>query len=297
MSKCPFCQSSEFGGSYMPSTIFNKKRFNYRTCNKCKLIYLDSFPNEDDLGLMYPTTYQNGVNRKINMGKPLGLRFRYDYQLDVIKKHSKEKRILDYGCGDCNFLINFQNEGYQCLGTEYNAKHVDILKQELPEMKFFTIDEFNKSKEVYSIIRISNVLEHLTNPTEVINNIVNSKMKQGGLLLIEGPIENNSNLALFFRKTYFVLKKYSNPSWTVTHTPTHIFMSDRKNQRQFFNKFNLEEVHFEIIENAWPFPETFNQFEGIGSKLKWIIAKLSIFISRLFKNKLGNTFMYAGVKK
>ena len=295
---CPFCNYIEHKTSYLPNTIFNGKKFDYFTCLNCKLIYISPIPNDDDFIKMYPPTYQNGVDTTIlkNQYKKLpGLRFNYGYQFDLIKKYLPNGKILDYGCGNANFIVNANSQGFNIVGAEYNKEHIEFLKKSLPN-EFYLIDEIlNGEIGGFDIIRLSNVLEHLPNPIETIKILI-TKLNKNGILLIEGPMENNCNFAFLTRKLYFSIRKKMNKNWKVTHAPTHIFFSNRKNQRSFFKQFEIEELHFNIDEAEWPYPQSIKNAYGIGEKTKAIIAKISILLSSLFKNQ-GNIFIYVGKKQ
>jgi 2-polyprenyl-3-methyl-5-hydroxy-6-metoxy-1,4-benzoquinol methylase len=291
---CPFCSSSESKLSYLPDTFFNRKNFSYIQCKNCNLIYLTPFPTQEDYVFMYPPSYQSGINTKIIENEKLaGLRFPYSKHFELINKFSPGKKILDYGCGSANFVLNAHKKGFACDGVEYNSAHIDILIKEIPGGNFYLIDDFLKSTILkYDVIRLSNVLEHLDNPNGVIQ-ILTKKLNPKGILLVEGPIETNTNLAFLFRRTYFQLYKLINKNRKATHSPTHIFFSNAVNQKEFFKQNKLSELHFEVTECEWPFPENFSEVKSVGSFFKWMIAKKSKLISHFAKN-WGNTFIYVG---
>ena len=297
MSSCLFCRNTNCKSSYLPSSFYNNKFFNYVQCTNCKLIYQDPLPNEDDYKVMYPPTYQMGIGDNI-LEKPYkklsGLRFSYGHQFDLINKFQVNGTMLDYGCGDANFLINANHHNIDCDGVEYSTEHVEILKRGINGRRFFTIEDFWKQGELkYDIIRLSNVLEHLDNPIGIVTKLV-SRLNPDGILLIEGPIETNFNLAQQLRSFYFRLKKRLWKNWHGTHAPTHIIFSNLQNQRDFFSQFNLKELHFEVSEAEWPFPR-FQDVKGVGDFIKAFIAKLSMMLSKMNKN-WGNTFLYIGRK-
>lgn len=291
-SKCLFCFSEKSSPSYLPSTFFNNKRFDCLTCSNCGLHYINPLPDDSDFMAMYPPSYQSGVNREIckdQYKKISGLRFSYGKQFDLINKHFKNARVLDYGCGHGNFLINAKHMGFECDGTEFNPTHVELLRKEIPGSNFYTIPNFLNDKNLkYDVIRLSNVLEHLTNPVEITKQLID-KLTPGGLLLIEGPIETNANLGFWIRKIYFKQRK-NEPA---NHPPTHIFFSDSKNQRAFFENLGMKELHFQLSESAWPFPDKFSDVKGPGALFKYLAGKLSVGLKPLNKN-WGNTFIYLG---
>jgi len=292
---CIFCTSSRSKGSYLPDTKFNNKIFTYRRCLDCDLIYINPIPNEGDLIKMYPPSYQNGVESNIldsPYKKLIGLRFSYGYQFKLLNSLSFKGKMLDYGCGTANFVINSNNAGYICDGAEFNPDHVKILKKEIPQSQFYTIDDLLASNVNYDLIRLSNVLEHFTDPVGAMEKL-KAKLNPKGYFLIEGPIETNFNFALLFRKMYFRFRKKINVNYIAHHTPTHIIFTNLENQLQFFENLKLNKVHLKTSEAEWPFPPNFKSANGVVSKLNFIIARISIVLKKLNK-KWGNTFIYVG---
>lgn len=299
MQSCPFCFSDKHTFSYLPPTFFNHKQFSYYNCKSCNLHYVHPFPDAGDFEAMYPPSYQSGVNAEIcadPYNKVSGIRFSYGRQFDLINKYAAGKKILDYGCGNANFLINARHHGFNCDGAEYNREHVDILKKEIPGSNFYLLEDFfSDPNTTYDVIRLSNVLEHLTNPREITEKLV-AKLNPKGILIIEGPVENNFTFALLIRKAYFRLGRLLRKNRVVSHVPTHIFFSNAHNQRGFFQHYPLQEMHFELAESEWPFPEKWEQVTGLASAFMFVSAKLSMMLKPLSKN-WGNTFIYVGQKR
>lgn len=295
---CQLCNEVKYNISYLPSTRFNDKIFEYRGCASCKLIYLYPLPTPDDYLKMYPPQYQNGIDDRlqINPEKKLpGLRFSYQVHWDLINRYKPNGRILDYGCGSANFIVNSLSKGYICDGAEYNPTHVEILNSNNSNAKFYQIEDIltQKIEARYDVIRLSNVFEHLDKPIEVIDSL-KKLLNEDGIFLIEGPLENNPNLAWWIRKFYFKIKKKVAKNKLETHAPTHIIFTNATNQKTFFEKAGLIELYFEVTESEWPFPS--KEFvKTKGDRIKNYIARLSMVTSNLFKNK-GNTFIYVGRK-
>jgi 2-polyprenyl-3-methyl-5-hydroxy-6-metoxy-1,4-benzoquinol methylase len=157
-----------------------------------------------------------------------------------------------------------------------------------------TIDEFFKSEDKFDIIFLSNVLEHLTNPKEIMQ-LLKGRLTDNGLFVLEGPIENNFNLTQLVRKTLFFIRKYIFRK-KASHVPTHILYSNRKNQEQLFKDIGLETLYFDIDESNWPFPSNYADCKSMMQKAMYWIATFSVKMSKNFP-WWGNNFTYIGKKK
>lgn len=292
---CPFCNSNQIVDSKLPNNFFNDKTFDFFTCANCSLVYINPIPNADDLEKMYPPSYQGAISLdKMDIRKKLpGLRFTYKEQLDIINEKTND-RILDYGCGTGHFIYNALQEGTTVDGVEFSSIVIEQLRNKMPKNKFYTINEFNAISHKYKIIRLSNVLEHFTSPVEEFRKLL-EKLEVGGLVIVEGPLEMNISLVNFFKWNYLKVRKMINSSYYTNHHPTHIFFSNKKNQLNFFKKFELKTLEYYAKENTWPYPEKIKDAKTVGLLFKYMIGKLSIFLSLIIPN-YGNTFLYVGKK-
>jgi SAM-dependent methyltransferase len=297
---CPFCNSADAVSTAYPSNRFNNKHFSYVRCMSCSLVYLNNFPDDGDYAVMYPPSYQGNkavLNIQTDPYKKLpGLRFSYGFQFDLIRKQSGAKsKILDYGCGTGHFIANAIHHGFQCDGAEFNQDYVSALQSGMPSARFYVIDQLLAGgiTEKYDVIRLSNVLEHLTDPAGILH-VLKNNLAQGGIILIEGPVEENFCFATAFRKLYFRIGRILKPGRVISSPPYHIFFSNRINQRNFFQEAGFSETHFYIAEDAWPFPSSFRMAHGIKEKMMALVAKTSIFLSGLCNKNWGNTFIYTG---
>lgn len=136
--------------------------------------------------------------QKYQMNK-VDLSFKNDSHSIIINrilKGNKKGDVLDIGCntgaiGDC-----LSTRDYNVDGIEYDKDFFDILKEKniYKNMYNMSICDFNSKqfkdfyndKKKYDYIIFADVLEHLTNPDEVIFKLT-SKLKKDGKILISIP--------------------------------------------------------------------------------------------------------------
>jgi SAM-dependent methyltransferase len=285
MSLCPYCNGHSFSPSYLISTEFNGKIFNYRKCESCGVISVNPFPEASDYLAMYPPDYQGEI---FTSGKN-----NYKNLLTQIKAHCTEgATVLDYGCGNSALICELHEAGFRVSGVEYNPSFVALLKKKISFARFYTIDEFWSDETLkFDVVIFNNVIEHLTNPAEILNK-TRHRLQPNGILVGIGPVEDNFSLAHSFRKLVFRIKQMIRAG-NHHHPPYHISFTNAENQEGLFRNAGYETIRFEVKEQCWPFPDRFDLKKPIPSLL-YLIARLSILISPLFYKKAGNYFIYFG---
>lgn len=294
---CLFCGSKTVLDSGLPLNTYNGRAFTYVRCGTCRLTSIDPIPDQKDLEKMYPPSYQQGAVRRVVdcQKKQPGLRYSYDRLFSIIRSRGAAVTVADFGCGNGQFVYNALQHTISMEGVEFNATQVETLNAIIPETRFYTVDAFFEIDQRYDVIVLSNVLEHFTEPGKMVTALLN-KLNDKGMLLVEGPLEDNTSLVNASRWLYLRLRKKLSSGYATHHAPTHIFYSNYTNQLHFFEHSGLVTLHYHTSENSWPYPESIRECKTPGLFLKYLIAGLSKGLGFL-SSKYGNTFIYAGEKK
>ena len=93
--------------------------------------------------------------------------------------------MLDYGCGAGLMLRVFKEYGYQVLGVEESENFRTILGRENIS-SIASLSEIDDLRESFDLVIVKDVIEHLENPVESINEIV-SFIKPGGFIYVRVP--------------------------------------------------------------------------------------------------------------
>jgi 2-polyprenyl-3-methyl-5-hydroxy-6-metoxy-1,4-benzoquinol methylase len=230
---------------------------------------------------MYPVEYQGAIETDGSSNEIL----------DILGSFGNFTSLLDYGCGNGRFISKALEKGYKVTGTEFNAELVESLQHAFPAASFMTIEQFFKTGEKYDVILLSNVLEHLVNPKEIMLKL-KTHLNPGGIFVLEGPVENNFTLTKYALHSIFLLRKKLTHH-KASHAPLHVFYSDRQNQENFFKSIGLQTLHYRLEESHWPFPSSLKASDTMLKKMMFLIADASVRLGSRFPF-WGNNFKYIG---
>lgn len=195
----------------------------------------------------------------------------YTARLEALRKYTKgAKIVLDFGCGNGNFVKFLQSKNYNALGYDKSAnitEHLALQKTPL----------YRNEKDIpnfyFDMITCFDVIEHTTNPAEIVETL-HKKLKKGGILLITTPnAESISSRAL---------GKY----WWVFGSTAHFVLFSIFSLKLLLTSFNFNilDVSTDTL-TPWFVPS-----EKFLSKIlnKIVYVALLPFMKSLFRNGLGD---------
>lgn len=174
-------------------------------------VFCSKIPTEEELFNHYnnyPIGY--GVDSAITTS-------RINEVLDVFEKFRQTNKMLDVGCGPGLFLIEAQKRGWEVYGTEFtdnqlaylNNKGINTLKGKLSNDSF--------ENELFDVIISSEVIEHINNPVEEMQQF-HRLLRKGGLVYITTP--NFNALERYLLKGDYDIIEY--PEHLCYYTPKTI---------------------------------------------------------------------------
>lgn len=178
-TKCPNCNST-----YL--LVLEKYKSNHLTkCNNCSFVFCKPIPTVDELNSYY-AEYSYGGDYFVS---PITIK-RYKEILKGFEKYNKSNRILDVGCGNGLFLSVAKELGWECYGTEYSPKAVELCRNKgLTVFQGSLADVINEIPVVDIVVSFE-VIEHVSFPGIEIENISRA-LRVGGALYITTPNFNS----------------------------------------------------------------------------------------------------------
>ncbi len=194
-------------------------------CNSCGFIFSKKIPTEIELEDFY-----NGYGRADYLS-PITIK-RYNELLDRFEKFRKTGKIIDVGCGIGYFLETAKSRGWEVYGTEYTNEAIQICKNKGIKISKGKLNSENYNPESFDIITSFEVLEHINNPLEEIDNF-SKILRIGGLVYLTTP-----NFNSFLR--YKLKEKYD----VITY-PEHLSYYTHKTLNNLFKTSNFNKLKFE----------------------------------------------------
>lgn len=103
------------------------------------------------------------------------------------KEHITGKNLLEIGVGAGQSILWFEEEGFDVRGIEPDGRNVFMINEKLKKGKVIESSvEIFSTDEVFDVIWMSHVQEHLIEPTKFLKRIKNN-LKNDGIFFIEVP--------------------------------------------------------------------------------------------------------------
>ena len=140
---------------------------------------------------------------------------------------TRDKYLLDIGCGTGDFLQVAQSDGWRVCGVEPNEKARTLANEKTGD-HVFDIDKLSQfEKHSFDVITLWHVLEHLPNLQEHIL-ILKQLLKPEGRLVIAVP--NYKSYDAWFYKSH----------WAAYDVPRHLWHFSQQSISRLFDAVNMQ---------------------------------------------------------
>ncbi|MEK6941047.1 MAG: class I SAM-dependent methyltransferase [Nanoarchaeota archaeon] len=226
------------GGSLKEKTKYkfkhNNIQFLFQQCNNCKRLVLNPTLKEEHTSMAFQQEYYGaGETKFIGPGEKIISWFRNRRAVKAKKLIPNNSKILDFGCGNGNFLSFFINHGCECYGNEFSElSAARAKKQKGLHIKTGEISSEDYPKSFFNMISLWHVAEHLKDPDTTINYLY-QWMAPGGVLLFAVPNIGSWQARIFKGK------------WFGMEPPRTFFQYNISAINYLFkDKFKIEETNY-----------------------------------------------------
>ncbi|MEO7277719.1 MAG: class I SAM-dependent methyltransferase [Sphingomicrobium sp.] len=192
-------------------------------------------------------------------------------------------RVLDFGCGNGQFLKEASDAGYIAEGVELDqAARASAAVNSGCTVQ--SLDEVRKSGVSYAVIHLGDVLEHLPDPAATLRDL-QGLLAPAGLFLIEGPLEENRSLVAWTAARVRRLKASAGRSNYATEPPTHLTRFSARSQRDFFERvLGYRLRYFQVHESGWPYVVPWAEIvppKRASTVVRGLIGKAAVGIAKV----------------
>jgi len=262
--KCTFCDK-RLTVSVLKNFSKNGYSYDVLGCIECEIAMTHPLPPDDELEKLYSCG-----NYRTSKGKRFGSLLEFLIYLGRIRKRRrinqliKPGKILDIGCGRGLFLDVMRRGGWSVIGTELNEETASYATK-IYDLKILTGDiiQYQLPAESLDVVNINQVLEHLKNPNEILDES-HRLLRKGGILIISVPD---------LRSPQFTIGK---EKWFLLDLPLHLFHFSEEGlskllQKNEFKVIRIKKFSLEYCPFGWL--QTLLNISGIRFNLLYDLLK------------------------
>ena len=234
IEKCPVCggKSQQHFLEAEDHNVSNDP-FNIVECSDCSFRFTNPIPTEETIGGYYKSenyvshsgTKKGFVNRVYHIVRSRAIK----QKETLAAKYSKEKTILDIGCGTGDFLGYCKSQNWKTLGLEpdVSARKIALENNAIEAKNLSHLYEIEENS--FDVISMWHVLEHVYNLNEDIEQYKRI-LKDEGTLMVAVPNCSSKDAAHY------------KASWAAYDLPIHLYHFRPDNMKQLFSKHGMEVV-------------------------------------------------------
>ncbi len=230
---CYNCGSTEYASE------FTINRFRHVRCANCGMVYVTPRLREEILHDSYnEEDYNAAAKYKLIPA--------VDYRREVIGRRKyrqiasyfeKPGSVLDVGCGLGELLSIFDENGWSCLGVEFNELSAGYAREKFGlDIIRRSIFDFEPDKQSFDCIMLWGVLEHFAQPVKVLQKVY-QLLGSGGLLVLEVP-NGDSILVRYYEKFGGYIDR-------IIEGDRHIMLFSPDSLRQMTGRCGFKPVHLQ----------------------------------------------------
>ncbi len=188
--ECIVCKCKQF--NLIQNGTRDNEALDVYKCASCGTIQLSDFNHIDD-DFYQESGMWNGNPVEVNKN-PMDVLDDYR-RAELLSSYCLNKSYLDFGCGTGGVLKHVSAYAKRTAGVEIEKKVVDNLKKNYGSV-FQVEDDIDKYNESFDVISMFHVIEHLTDPMELLEKI-KKHLKPGGEFIIETPNADDALISLY----------------------------------------------------------------------------------------------------
>jgi len=262
---CGICFSEDHIELYKTKSIYDNESYTIFWCPNCNNAFTSPPPSPDLLISLYSTgNYRSMDGDRFNRYVEHFVRY-----FSILKKHNINKyrpttgALLDVGCGRGLFLDIMRKDGWSVTGVEFNEETARNAASKYG-VKVVSVEAMTGFKdESFDVVTLYHVLEHMRDPSAVLQEC-RRLLKKQGLLVIAVPMFDSLQASL------------GKALWFHLDVPYHLFHFTLRGLRSLLVANSLHVVnvcHFDFEQNTFGWLQTLLNISGIKKNLLYDLLK------------------------
>jgi 2-polyprenyl-3-methyl-5-hydroxy-6-metoxy-1,4-benzoquinol methylase len=265
---CHVCKGARF------YYLFSFADYRIVRCDDCGLVFFNPQPSDYELSRIYGADYFLGSDTEAGRQAVTEIKLATArFYLSEIRRYlgAKNGRLLEVGCGDGDFLVSAEAEGWSVTGVEYSAAACERARLRLKtgHVRCGELEPARLRSEQFDLCVISDVIEHVRSPMDFLKEL-HRLLKPGGALFIATPSIDSWSARLMRQK------------W-MEFKAEHLTYFDRQTLQTALFKSGFRDV---IVKPGWKIL-SFNYVKMHFDRftVPWVTPALN-FISRILPKKM-----------
>ncbi len=222
--KCYLCGSSDH--KLRDGKVRDNDKLSILECNNCSLVFLSSLDHIDE-SFYEESNMSEGQNVQEWLN---GTDIDDSRRFEFVKEFLINKDIIDFGSGAGGFLLQAKKIAKSVVGVELDNK----VREHYKNSSIDLVRDIRELKnESYDVITAFHVIEHLSDPIKILQELC-LKLKKGGKLIFEIPNSDDALLSLYKNKAFS----------SFTYWSPHLFLYNARTLDILFKKINGLEMDF-----------------------------------------------------
>lgn len=227
---CPICGSDDLKNHIVcKDNLKSSESFALVKCGRCSFLFTNPRPTKETIGFYYDSdkyySHHNSFSiigsvysfiKKINLSNKVKL---------INQIANKKERLLDYGCGQGDFMKSIKDNGWEINGIEIDEDARKNSIEKVGAVIKTSVDELKNN--TYNIITLWHVLEHIHDLDNTFKKI-KSLLDKDGKIIIAVPNYQSFD------------GEYYKENWAAYDVPRHLYHFDRDTLKAFAIKHKLK---------------------------------------------------------
>jgi 2-polyprenyl-3-methyl-5-hydroxy-6-metoxy-1,4-benzoquinol methylase len=207
---CPVCLNPATAPALSGTDLLfetTSKTFTLDSCPACRCLFLNPMPGADEIAAFYPNQYwwsgaKPGLLKRL---EAIYRRMALHGHVSFISKAAANRAgldLLDVGCGSASLLGLMKPRGFRVMGVDFSSEAAAVAKTENGvQVVVGSLQEAAFPDRSFDIVTLFHVMEHVTNPREVLKEVARI-LKPEGSVVLQVPNIDSWQFRLFGAQWY-----------------------------------------------------------------------------------------------